>query len=615
MNLPLLYVRNGLFKIADKILFSDVCIQIYSQDRICFIGKNGCGKTTFFQLLQNIYVWDQGENYQAPGLRIFAVPQEPVFHPQQTIESFLSEVLEPYQVTRALQEYEFSGDDCAALLSGGRQRQLLLARAFAFQPDVLLLDEPTNHLDIFFIEALEKKIKSYSGAVVMISHDKIFLENITKKMAWIANGHLRMKEKGYGFFDEWEEEILKSQEQEYRKLKQDLKAQEHWMKYGVTARRKRNQKRVENLHALRRQKVKFNQEMMQKNQSVSMDMKAIHSSKILIELKDINFFYTPDRMLIHQFSTCILKKERIAFLGKNGTGKTTLLKLLLKQKDFYEAENFSGEVHHATLLEIAYIDQQRSLLDGNRSVMDTVADSGSDFINVQGRLKHVQGYLKEFFFTPAQMRASVSTLSGGERNRLLLAKVFAKPSNILILDEPTNDLDVDTLDLLEDLIEAYCGTVILVSHDRHFIDKVATTSYMFYGEGNIVEYVGGYSDMRVQEKNNLLLKQKNQLESSAPPRTVRETIQKNETQKKRSPTLSYKYRHILVTYPNKIEEMSQKLQALEVQIADPALFQKDPNDFYGILEMLESLKHQKQTLEEDLLEAMELEEQCYKGDS
>ncbi len=558
MAAPILSLRDVRLVDGRRIMFDGVDLALETRARACLVGRNGAGKSTLLRILAGLSEADSGDRVVSPGVRVALVEQEPVISgdslgayggaggaPRHEAESLLGAFgLDPARPT--------------AGLSGGEARRAALARAFAEAPDVLLLDEPTNHLDILAIETLEARLARSRSAVLVVSHDRAFLERITTRCYWLENRKVRELDAGFGRFDAWAEGIAAAEAEAARRLEKAIEREQHWLAFGVTARRARNEGRRRRLMALRAEKSE-RLSLAQGDLALAAGVTGV-SGKRVAEARGLVKSYG-DRRLLNGFSTRILKGDRVAVVGPNGAGKTTLVKILLG-----EITPDAGSVKLGTHLEIAYVDQARADLSGEMTLTQALAPLGGDQIMVQGRPRHVAAYAADFLFREDQLRQPVASLSGGERNRLLLARALARPSNVMVLDEPTNDLDMDTLDLLEDLLADYEGTLILVSHDRDFIDRLATSTIALDGRGHVVETPGGWSDLLAQNPGFLAPSAPSQ---AAPvrPATPRPAAAPAK--------LSYKDARRLAELEERLSALPDEIARLEARLADPALYARD----------------------------------------
>ena len=566
-------------------LFRHLDIFVGDRDRLALIGRNGAGKTTLLKLIADIVEADEGTRSVRPGARVIMLEQDPDVSSFATLRDFAlaGDYAPPAHEVEAIASQ--LGTDLnreAATASGGERRRAAIARALASQPDLLLLDEPTNHLDIDAIDWLEGWLARYNGAFIVISHDRAFLTRLTRQTLWLDRGSIRRNEIGFGGFEEWMEAIYAEEARAAEKLDAKLKLEAHWLQRGVTARRKRNQGRLAKLYDMRAQRA-----AMVGPQGVARIAVAADDSKTksVISAEHVTKQFG-DRTVINDFSLRIQRGDRIGIVGGNGAGKTTLLKLLTGQMD---AD--SGTIRQAKSLDMIFIDQQRSLMQPDKRVRDVLAEGG-DWIDVRGVRKHVHGYLKEFLFDPSLAEAKVGTLSGGERSRLLFARDLARESNLLVLDEPTNDLDLETLDLLQEVIADYDGTVLIVSHDRDFLDRTVTVTLGLDGSGHVDVIVGGYADWvaKRQPRNAPKAEKKN----AAPP-----------PPKPASAKLTYKDQRDLDLLPRRIEELEAAIARDEEALADPNLYTRDPSRFAALTQAIQQARADKDSAEERWLELAE----------
>ena len=601
--MPLITLQDVDFSVGGPLLLEKVDLSIEPGERIALIGRNGAGKSTLLKLLAGEIKPDDGEirvdgGRVEGGRRIARLEQEVpagaqgsvfdvvaaglgelggllaeyhhLIHAEHVDMDRLAQVQTRIEsahgwsldqrVIETLERLSLDGDADFARLSGGMKRRVLLARALVSAPDLLLLDEPTNHLDIAAIDWLEGFLKSWSGALVFVTHDRRFLRALATRIVEIERGRVTSWPGDWANYQRRREERLNAEAQENARFDKLLAQEEVWIRQGIKARRTRDEGRVRRLKAMRNERMA----RRELTGNVRMDLAQSESSgKKVIEAKDVSFAHG-DLCLVRDFSTTILRGDRIGLIGPNGSGKTTLLKLLLG-----DLQPYAGEVRSGTQLQVAYFDQYRAALREDWNAMENVAE-GRDFVEVGGKRKHVLGYLQDFLFTPERARAPITRLSGGERNRLLLARLFAQPSNLLVMDEPTNDLDVETLELLEELLGDYPGTLLLVSHDRDFLDNVVTSTIVMEGNGVIGEYVGGYSDWLRQRPTS----------SAALALATRAEAAKAPPQANAAPTtpkrkLSYKDARELEQLPARIDALETRLGQLTQQIADPAFYQRD----------------------------------------
>lgn len=573
MGRLLLSLKDISLSFGGRPLLEGVELSLADDERICLVGRNGSGKSTLLKIAAGLVEPDGGERFLQPGTTVHYLPQEPDFGAHETVGAYVEAGLGPmgeiYRAQHYLRELGLTGEESTRQLSGGEARRAALARALASDPDVLLLDEPTNHLDLPAIEWLEGEIKASRAAIILISHDRRFLEALSNRTVWIDRGQARRMERGFTQFEEWRDQVLEEEERQQALLAQRIATEEHWMRYGVTARRKRNMRRVELLSNLRKQQ----NEHVGKQGSVKLAASAGEASgKLVVEATKLGKSFG-ERKIVSNLDLLVLRGNRLALVGPNGAGKTTLIKLITGQ-----LPPDTGSVKLGTNLDMVTLDQNRHSLKPDDTLADVITGGRGSSVTVNGETKHVMTYMKDFLFRPEQARTPVSVLSGGERARLILARELAKPSNLLILDEPTNDLDLETLDLLQEMLADYQGTVIVVSHDRDFLDRVATSVLMHEGEGKWVEYAGGYSDMVAQRGGGVAMQKK----QAAKPAQARSTDAPQPAAPAASPQkrkLSFKEKHALETLPGKMDALQAELRQLEALLADANLFTRDPKGF------------------------------------
>ena len=588
---PLLTLTGVTLTLGGQPLLEGADLSVLPGARLCLVGRNGSGKSTLLRIAAGDLDFDRGERFLQPGVSLRYLAQEPDFSGFATTASFVEAGLgpldDPHSARMLLGELGLSGDEDPARLSGGEARRAALARALAPRPDVLLLDEPTNHLDLPTILWLEEKLQSLRSALVLISHDRRFLQDLTRETVWLDRGRTRDLAAGFKEFEAWRDRELEEEERQRHKADRRIVAEEHWLRHGVSGRRKRNVKRLAQLHELRAER---RQRIGPEGQVKFEASEAQASGALVIEAVKIRKSYG-ERVIVQDFSTRIMRGDRIGVVGANGAGKTTLIGLLTGT-----LAPDSGKLRHGAGIAMATLEQSRASLDPERSLQDLLTGGGSDFIEINGERLHVTGYMRDFLFKPEQARTAVAKLSGGERGRLMLARALAKPSNLLVLDEPTNDLDLETLDLLEEMLADYPGTLIVVSHDRDFLDRVATSVVISEGEGVWREYAGGYSDMVAQRGFGV------EALKSAAPRA--EPKAKTATREKPAgkPRLSFNERHALATLPEKMEALRKELTALEAVLADPALYANDPKKFAAASERLHAAQTELAEAEERWLE-------------
>lgn len=596
---PLLGLKDAYVSFGGRPLFTGVTLQVGRGDKCCLVGRNGSGKSTLLKVLAGELQLDQGDYFRQPGARLALLAQDPKLT-GQTIEAWVADGLPPderdqsYRIDAILENFQIDGQARPENLSGGEARRVALARALIGEPDILLMDEPTNHLDLPTILQLEKLLAGFKGALVVISHDRAFLASVSKQILWLDRGVVRRSEQGFTFFESWQEQIQADEEAELQRMDKKLQAETHWLHRGVTARRKRNMGRLHALMALRQ--TRASHLAVQGSVKLAVDS-GEQSGRLVIEAKNISKSFG-ERSVVKNFSTRIMRGDRVGIIGPNGAGKTTLLKLLTGALPVD-----TGSVRLGTNLQIALVDQQRSLLDPDSTVWNSLTDGAGDSVTVRGQQRHVMGYLRDFLFEDRQAHSPVRSLSGGERNRLLLAKLLAKPSNLLILDEPTNDLDMDTLDLLEETLADYDGTLLLVSHDRDFLDRLATSVIFVDGEGQLEEYVGGYSDALRQRGTSSVAA------PTAPASAPKQGKNPPTPVKPARSKMSYKDQRELTELPVKIDRLAKEIAEIEQRLADPALYRNDAKRFAQLSERLTELLAERDSSEQRWLELEMLREE------
>ncbi len=570
MGRLLLSLKNIGLGFGGRPLLEGAELALADDERICLVGRNGSGKSTLLKIAAGLVEQDSGERFFQPGTTVHYLPQEPDFGTHANVDSYVEAGLGPMgEIHRAqhyLRELGLTGLEEPARMSGGEARRAALARALASDPDVLLLDEPTNHLDLPAIEWLESELKAFRGALILISHDRRFLEALSNRTIWIDRGQTRRMERGFVAFEQWRDQVLEEEERDQSLLAQSIAREEHWMRYGVTARRKRNMRRVELLGSLRKQR----REHVGSQGNVKLTASSAElSGKLVVEATRISKSFS-ERTIVSSLDLLVLRGNRLALVGPNGAGKTTLIKLLTGA-----LAPDSGTIKLGTNLDIVTLDQNRLSLKPTDIVQDVITGGRGSSVTINGETKHVMTYMRDFLFRPEQARTPVSVLSGGERARLILARELARPSNFLILDEPTNDLDLETLDLLQEMLGEYTGTVIVVSHDRDFLDRVATSVLMYEGDGKWQEYAGGYGDM-VAQRGAGVASRKSASETTGKIRLAATTLPVEPLIKKK---LSFKDKHALENLPAKLAKLHDELNRLAVQLGDTGLFTRDPKTF------------------------------------
>ena len=601
MSRILLHLRGIGLTFGGRPILENAELAVAEGERVALVGRNGSGKSTLLKIAAGMIEADKGERWVQPGTTIRYLPQEPDLSACKTVmeyvESGLGPADDPHRCTYLLRELGLTGDEDPTRLSGGEIRRAAIARTLAPQPDVLLLDEPTNHLDLPAIEWLEAELRSLRSAFVLISHDRRFLQSLTNRTVWLDRGSSRRLERGFADFETWRDEVLAKEEAEQVLLAKRIEAEEHWMRYGVTARRKRNMRRVDLLATLRTERKEHEgQQGAVRMAATSGDM----SGKLVAEAKVMSKSFGT-RAIVSNLDLLVMRGDRLGIVGPNGAGKTTLIKLLTGALD-----PDSGAIRLGTNLQTVTLDQSRQSLDPNSTLADVITDGRGNSVSVNGETKHVISYMKDFLFHPDKARTPVSVLSGGERGRLILARELAKPSNLLILDEPTNDLDLETLDMLQEMLADYPGTILLVSHDRDFLDRVATSVLMAEGEGKWMEYAGGYSDMIMQRGAGVesrKVKAEAAKSSSSAPKAEAPQAQRK---------LSFKEKHALETLPATMKKLENEIGTLEAKLADAALFSRDPKAFDQAASRLTTARDELAKAEEQWLE-LEMKREMLEG--
>ncbi len=569
---PLLTLQDIRLTLSNKPLLDGAELSVGQGERLALVGRNGSGKSTLLKIAAREIEPDGGVRFFQPDATIRYLPQEPDLTGYDTVLAYVEAGLGPsddhWRAQYLLNELGLEGAENPARLSGGEVRRAALAAVLAPEPDVILLDEPTNHLDLPAIEWLEKYLSGMHSALVIISHDRRFLETLTRATVWLDRGVTKRLDKGFGAFEAWRDEVLEQEEKDRHKLDRQIVNEEHWVRYGVSGRRKRNVRRMAELGDLRAQV----RDARNVTGSVKLEAsQAQMSGKLVIEAEKISKSYG-ERIIVDSFSARIARGDRLGIVGANGAGKTTLINMLIGK-----LEPDSGYVRHGANLEIASLDQKRVQLRDDWTLMQALTGGSGDFVEINGNKKHVIGYMKDFLFTPDQARQPVSKLSGGERGRLAIARILSLPSNLLVLDEPTNDLDLETLDLLQEMLTDYPGTLILVSHDRDFLDRVATSVLVSEGEGFWQEYAGGYTDMLAQRGYGV--GGEPQLTSAAKamrPLAEATPVATSATPKRK---LTFKEKHALETLPRRMDEINALKAKIQKEMADPGLYARDQARF------------------------------------
>ncbi len=562
---PLLSLRAATVRLAGEPLFAGLSLAVGSGDRICLVGRNGSGKSTLLKALAGLIELDAGERFLQPRTRVAYLPQEPELEPAA---SALAATLagspaggyhasERPRAEALLEGLEVDPGALVGALSGGQARRVALARALVGDPDVLLLDEPTNHLDLPTTLRLEQDFAAFRGGLVLVSHDRAFLSALSRTIWWLDRGELRVLGEGFAAFDAWSEAVLAEEEAGRARLDKRIAAETDWSHHGITARRKRNQGRLRRLQALRHERARRSAPVGSARLTAATDPAG---GRLVIEAENVGK-RLGGTVIVERFSTRILRGDRVGIIGPNGAGKTTLLRLLTG-----ELSPDEGKVRRGAALTVGRVDQRRASLDLDATPWQTLCPDGGDQVMVQGRFRHVVGYLRDFLFRPEEARTPIRALSGGERNRLLLAQQLARPCNLLVLDEPTNDLDMDTLDLLQEVLAEFAGTLLLVSHDRDFLDRLVTSVIAFEGGGRVQEYAGGYSDYLRQRPR-----------APAPPGSPRPA---DRPRAGPGPArLASRRQRELERVLAEIAALETEIAGLERELADPDLFRRDPAGF------------------------------------
>jgi ATP-binding cassette subfamily F protein uup len=597
---PLLSLQNIQLTFGGTQLLEAAELIVSPGQRIALVGRNGSGKSTLLKIAAGLVQHDSGRRFAEPGATIRYLPQDPDLSAYETTLAYVEEGMGPgddeYRAQYLLNALGLTGAENPKTLSGGEGRRAALARVLAPQPDVLLLDEPTNHLDLPVIEWLQAELDSMRSAMVLISHDRRFLTDLTRSTVWLDRGVTRRIEKGFGAFEGWRDEVLEQEEKDRHKLDRQIVREEHWLRYGVTARRKRNVGRLERLSGLRQDR----REQRRVTGLVALAVTEGRTSGALVaEGENISKAFG-SRTVVRDLSIRVLRGDRLGIVGPNGAGKTTLIKMLVGH-----LEPDSGTIKLGSAIELAMLDQGRARLSPETTLRDALTGGGSDTLKINGENKHVVGYMKDFLFSPEQANTPIGKLSGGERARVALARALALPSNVLVLDEPTNDLDLETLDLLEEMVADYPGTVIVVSHDRDFLDRVSTSILMAEGDGNWLEYAGGYSDMvaqrgagvsaRVLDKAPAAEKSKSAQPASAAPSSKRK--------------LSFKEKHALETLPKELGKLDKEIETINKRLAEASYYTRDPNGFAKDSAALGDIAKKKAAAEEQWFELEMLREE------
>lgn len=597
---PILYLQDIHLTYGVTPLLQGAEMSIAPGERLCLVGRNGSGKSTLLKIAAGLIEADSGDVFVQPGIMVRYLDQDPDFTRYNTIGDYVLEGLmdneEQQRAFQIMADLRIYPQMQIATLSGGERRRIALAKLMAPDPDVLLLDEPTNHLDLPAIEWLEASLRQLSAAIVLISHDRRFMENISKQTLWLDRGATKIMRKNFRHFEEWRDAVLEQEEETAHKLSKKIEREEHWVRYGVSGRRKRNVRRMADLAALRQKRKDRHMPTGQVNAQLT---EGDRSGKLVVKADGINKSFG-EKLIVDNFSIQVKRGSRIGLIGGNGTGKTTLLQILTG-----ELEPDSGNVRLGKNLNRLTLDQQRKGIKKDWTIKDALTDGAGDLVSIGEATMHVIGYMKDFLFHPSQMRTPVSVLSGGEQARLLLARGLRQPSNLLILDEPTNDLDLETLDLLQEMIATYEGTVLLISHDRDFLDRTVTATINSEGDGKWIEYAGGYSDMKRQQKDI----SKNEDND----KKIKETKGVKSTPEKKNTKLSYKHKYALEKLPLEIKQLEADIIDIKTTLEDTALFREDSEKFNKLVQDLEAKQTRIAKAEEEWLEVELFREKMESG--
>ncbi|QTN19178.1 ABC-F family ATP-binding cassette domain-containing protein [Brevundimonas sp. AJA228-03] len=597
---PLVALKDVRLQDGTRPLFEGVDLAIEPRTRSCLVGRNGAGKSTLMKMVMGLIEPDSGDRSVQSGIRFAYVPQEPVIAGDTLLDYATSGDAEPWMAASWLETFGMNPEKPARGLSGGEIRRAALAKAFAEAPDLLLLDEPTNHMDILAIELLENEIIQAKCAALIVSHDRAFLNRVTQSCHWLEHRRVRTLNKGFNDFDEWAAKVQEEEAESLRRLNKRIEAETYTFYRSITAQRTRNEGRARALEAMRQDRALRVKDIPRELQ-LGVDS-GVSSGKLVADLKGVSKAFG-DRTVIKPFTTRVIRGDRLAIVGPNGAGKTTLVKILLG-----DLAPDTGTVKLGANLEPVYLDQSREGLKSDMTLWDALTPGGGDSILVRGVSKHVAAYAKDFLFQEGQLRQPISTLSGGERNRLLLARALARPANMLVLDEPTNDLDMDTLDKLEELLEQYDGTLILVSHDRDFVDRLATSTIGMNGRGDIVETPGGWTDFIRQNPGFLksgegrVTSGEKSAHSPTPPPEPAPSLATRHSPLATSRKLSFKDQHRLKELDALIHTLPADIAAHEATLADVNFYARDPSGFASTMKALDGARAKLEAAEEEWLE-------------
>ena len=608
-NRLIIALEDITLSFGGKPVFEGASVHIHERDRVCLVGRNGAGKSTLMKLIASDIEPDVGRHYVLPGLVIGHLQQQPAYNAKQTVHEYVLDGLskqdiedgKSYLADMVLAPLQLNPDALMGSLSGGQVRRSALAQSLVHQPDVLLLDEPTNHMDMQTIEWLEGHLAAYPGTVVCVSHDRAFLAAVSRKVFWIDRGTIRTCPTGYGGFEDWAEEQLQQEARELHNMQKKMEAEHNWTQGGVTGRRKRNVRRLRELEQLRDKIRNDKAAYLSQRQKIALDpLTPVQASKVVVEFKHVNKAYGT-LPILKDFNLRVMKGERIGILGRNGSGKSTFLRMLLGQES-----PDSGHIKRGKTAEFVYFDQHRSALDPTKTLWQTLCPDGGDHVFFEAaeegkerRSMHVCGYLKKFLFDPKLARDRVSTLSGGQQNRLMLAYALAHPGNVLVLDEPTNDLDMDTLDMLQEILADYPGTLFIVSHDRDFLDRTVSEVLAFEGNAQVERHIGGYSDYLAATKG---LPVQHEPTKAVPVAVKVASVASNK--------LSYKLKHELEQLPGLMKGLETELEKLRALLADPEFYTTNPQGFDDATSRYAEAQAELEQAESRWLELEELREQA-----
>jgi ATP-binding cassette subfamily F protein uup len=597
---PLIQLGDISLRFGSTPLLDGVELSVSSGERVCLVGRNGSGKSTLLKIAAGLIEPDHGTRFVQPGATVRYLPQEPDLSAHQTTLAYVLAGLGPgdeaHQARFYLEQLGLAGDEDPARLSGGEARRAALARVLAPAPDILLLDEPTNHLDLTTIEWLERDLDQRRTALVLISHDRRFLETLSRSTVWLDRGKARRIELGFGAFEGWRDEVLAEEERDQHKLGRKIEAELHWLRYGVTGRRKRNVRRFSDLQKLRQARREYRGAA---GKAVIDAAQADKSGALVIEADSVSKAFA-GRPIIDNFSIRVMRGDRIGIVGPNGAGKTTLINVLSGA-----LAPDSGQVRLGANVQMATLDQGREGLDPSWTLAEALTGGRGDTLVIRGQSRHVVGYMRDFLFAPEQVRTPLGVLSGGERGRLMLARALAKPSNLLVLDEPTNDLDLETLDVLEEMIGDYAGTVILISHDRDFLDRTVNAVIMSEGDSRWTEYAGGYTEMLAQRGQAVASRKPARAKPALDGKSAPPADETKPTRRR----LSFHEKHALETLPRQIAVLQGRIGQLQQRLADPNLYARDREAFAELSHSLAAVQLELAAAEEKWLQLEILREE------